>query len=139
MGRQREQVSQVEQEQRAGLDRVVGRLQLVRPPERHWLEMMFLNGTSYRQLSGVTGIGRPNLTRRLKRIVANLRRDDYLTLWRKHQDLTRLQRKIAYDFFLLGRSPRQIAFDLRRSRLTIQKIIDKLRDIIAEEKERTQL
>lgn len=111
------------------------RLFLLRGGDRELIEGYFLHGRRLRNLARQHELAISTLHRRLQRLLVNLRRDDYLVLWRLRRRQTELQREIAYQYFMQSRPKQAIARGLDCQVRQVEMIIAYLKELIVRERQ----
>ena len=94
---------------RAPAETLAARLDLLRLDDKQLVELYLQHGLSFRSLARVTGCERRRLARRLRRLLAGLTGQAWITILRHRQKFTNLELQIAYEYLLLALSRREIA------------------------------
>lgn len=117
---------------RAWIDVIRSRLDLLEGKDRLLMTMYLENGYSIFKISTVTDLCQASIARRIKRLTNILLEGRYITCLRNRDRFNRYQMEIAKDYFLKGLSIRQITIKRRRSYYHIRKTILKIKSILNE-------
>lgn len=117
---------------RAWIDVIRSRLDLLEGKDRLLMTMYLENGYSVFKISTVTDLCQASIARRIKRLTKILLEGRYITCLRNRDRFNRYQMEIAKDYFLKGLSMRQITIKRRRSYYHIRKTILKIKSILNE-------
>lgn len=117
---------------RAWIDVIRSRLDLLEGKDRLLMTMYLENGYSIFKISTVTDLCQASIARRIKRLTKILLEGRYITCLRNRDRFNRYQMEIAKDYFLKGFSMRQINIKRRRSYYHIRKTILKIKSILNE-------
>jgi predicted DNA-binding protein YlxM (UPF0122 family) len=117
---------------RALVDVLRGRLDLLDGKDRLLMKMYLENGYSIFKISKVTDLCQGSIARRIKRLKKILLEGRYITCLRNRDRFNRYQMEIAKDYFLKDLSIRQITTKRRRSYYHIRETILKIKSILNE-------
>ena len=119
-------------ENRALVDVLRGRLDLLDGKDRLLMKMYLENGYSIFKISKVTDLCQGSIARRIKRLKKILLEGRYIKCLRNRDRFNRYQMEIAKDYFLKDFSLRQITIKRNRSYYHIRKTILKIKSILNE-------
>ena len=117
---------------RALVDVLRGRLDLLDGKDRLLMKMYLDNGYSIFKISKVTDLCQGSIARRIKRLKKILLEGRYIKCLRNRDRFNRYQMEIAKDYFLKDFSLRQITIKRHRSYYHIRKTILKIKSILNE-------
>jgi predicted DNA-binding protein YlxM (UPF0122 family) len=117
---------------RALVDVLRGRLDLLDGKDRLLMKMYLDNGYSIFKISKVTDLCQGSIARRIKRLKKILLEGRYIKCLSNRDRFNRYQMEIAKDYFLKDFSIRQITIKRRRSYYHIRKTILKIKSILNE-------
>ena len=117
---------------RALVDVLRGRLDLLDGKDRLLMKMHLDNGYSIFKISKVTDLCQGSIARRIKRLKKILLEGRYIKCLHNRDRFNRYQMEIAKDYFLKDFSIRKITIKRRRSYYHIRKTILKIKSILNE-------
>ncbi len=112
-------------------DLICRRLSWLDEPDRLLLELVYLRGSTCRQIAGLRGLRTSSVTRRVRKLTNQLTRPDYPLCLRHRSELTPLELKIARDWFAAGLSRREIARRRGLSLYQVDRILRRLKALVA--------
>lgn len=119
-------------EARAKIDKLRSRIGYLGGADRALMEMYFENGCSIGQMSRVTGASEAAIARRVQAISARLNADEYVSAAEFGLGgLNQHQRKLVREYFLQGKSIRDIASARRVSYYRIRSVLRRIENMIA--------
>lgn len=113
------------------IDILCSRVGLLAGMDKVLMTMHLRNGASIRQIARLTGMSVSKTSRKITRLSGLLLENEYLICLRNRRMFTVLEVDIARDYFLQGRSVREIAIRRKNSYYNIQKTIRKIERLIA--------
>jgi predicted DNA-binding protein YlxM (UPF0122 family) len=117
---------------RAQIDLLRSRLDLLDGKDRLLMTMYLENGYSIFQISRLTALYQTSIARRINRLTKKLLEGKYITCLRNRDKFNRYQMAVAKDYFLTGLSMREITIKRRRSFYHVRETILKIKSILNE-------
>ena len=120
--------------QRGHMERLRGRLGLLRGKDKVLMTMYIVNGSSFRQIARLRGVSETSVARRIHQIAERLTSGEFLICLRHRAQLSPRQMAIARDYFLTGLSLKQVAGKRGMSLYAVRKELTGIRNLISEKK-----
>jgi DNA-directed RNA polymerase specialized sigma subunit len=126
------QASEARLAARAKIDKLRARTEYLEGADRALMEMYFENGCSFAQMSRVIGASEAAIARRVQAICARLNADEYIAAVEFGLGgLDKQQQKLVREYFLQGKSIRDIATSRRVSYYRIRSALRRIENMVA--------
>lgn len=106
------------------------RICLLTGTDKILMTMYLINGNTFYQMAKLSGISQSTIARRIHKVTKKLIDGEYIICLRNRNNLDENELKIARDYFLIGKSIRQIAAKYKMTYYKTHKITKKLRDFV---------
>jgi len=106
------------------------RICLLTGTDRILMTMYLVNGNTFYQMAKLSGISQSTIARRIHKVTKKLIDGEYITCLRNRDKFDENELKIAKDYFLIGKSIKQIAAKYKITYYKAHKIIIKLRNFV---------
>jgi predicted DNA-binding protein YlxM (UPF0122 family) len=112
------------------IDLLRGRLNLLDGKDKVLMTMYLENGNSFRQIARLTGFSDTSIARRINGLTKRLLDSQYIICLRNRDKFTGEQMTIAKDYFLTGRSMREIVIKRHWSFYHVRETLKKIQTIL---------
>ena len=106
------------------------RICLLTGTDRILMTMYLVNGNTFYQMAKLSGISQSAIARRIHKVTKKLIDGEYIICLRNRDKFNENELKIAKDYFLIGKSIKQIAAKYKITYYKAHKIIKKLRNFV---------
>ena len=106
------------------------RICLLTGTDRILMTMYLVNGNTFYQMAKLSGISQSSIARRIHKITKKLIDGEYIICLRNRNKFTEDELKIAKDYFISGKSIRQVAAKYKITYYKAHNIIKKLRNFV---------
>lgn len=113
-----------------GVDLVCQRLNMLSGEEKIIMEMHYENGSSFRQIAALLGVNEYSLSRRIRNITKRLLAGQYIRCLRNRRLINPADLRIAKDYYIGGRTLKQIADKRGSSFYEIRRTIERIEAIL---------
>jgi len=111
-------------------DLILHRLSWLEEQDRLLLELVYEKGLSYRQIARLTGIRESSISRRVRKLTGRLLNRTYSLCLLHRSELSPMQLCIARNRYVLGKSRRDIACQLRITLYSVDRHLQRLEKIL---------
>ena len=106
------------------------RICLLTGTDRILMTMYLVNGNTFYQMAKLSGISQSSIARRIHKVTNKLIDGEYIICLRNRDYFDENELRIARDYFLIGKSIRQIAAKYKITYYKTHKITKRLRDFV---------
>ena len=104
------------------------RAEMLKGKDKALIQMYLANGSSFGEMARLAGVSESTIARRVRRLTRRLLGSEYIMCLRRRRCLSRLEQAVAKDYFLKGRSQKEIA---RKREFTVYQVRKALRRLQA--------
>jgi len=115
---------------RERIELLTRRICLLTGTDRILMTMYLVNGNTFYQMAKISGISQSSIARRIHKVTKKLIDGGYIICLRNRNKFDEYELKIARDYFLIGRSIKQIAVKYKITYYKAHKIIKRLRHFV---------
>jgi len=107
------------------------RAEMLTGKDKALIQMYLANGSSFGEMARLAGVSESTIARRVRRLTRRLLGSEYMMCLRRRRRLSTLEQAVAKDYFLEGRSQKEIArkreftvYQVRKALRRLQALID---------------
>ena len=104
------------------------RAEMLPGKEKALIQMYLANGSSFGEMARFAGVSESTIARRVRKLTRRLLGGEYMMCLRRRRCLSSLEQAVAKDYFLEGRSQKEIA---RKQEFTVYQVRKALRRLQA--------
>ncbi|HPS55046.1 MAG TPA: hypothetical protein PLP05_05565 [Sedimentisphaerales bacterium] len=115
---------------RERIELLTERINLLSGTDRVLMTMYLVNGNTFYQMAKLSGISQSTVARRIHKVTRKLINGGYIICLRSRDEFEESELEIARDYFLAGKSIKQIASKHKITYYKAHNITKKLRDFV---------
>lgn len=112
------------------VDMLRARAEMLTGKDKVLMQMYLVDGNSFSKMARLVGVNEATIARRVRKLTRRLLRGEYMMCLRSRRCLSWLERTIAKDYFLEGRSQEAIAQKMGITVYQVRKTLRKLRTLL---------
>ena len=113
-----------------GVDLLRARAEMLPGKDKALIQMYLVNGSSYGEMARIAGVSESTIARRVYKLTQRLLGGEYMMCLRRRRGLSRLEQTVAKDYFLEGRSQKEIAHKRELTVYQVRKALRQLQSLI---------
>ena len=112
------------------IDLLKARADILSGKDRVLMKMYLENGSTFSRMAKIAGVNEATIARKIHKLTRRLLDGEYITCLRNRRHLSKLEQRIARDYFLEGLSQKDIAAKRNVTVYRVRKGLKKIQEIV---------